>query len=87
MLATFFVKYFGGRAAKAVVAGVTGTLSMVFGPEVFRMIQMGVVEGFGPAAHQIGVFIGAALGTGIIFLLNHIPTYWKRNIPNPKIDG
>lgn len=82
MLSAFFVKYFGGRAAKAVMAGATGLISALIGPEVLHAIQGGVAEGLTPSAHEVGVWVGSALGAGVIFLLNHIPTYWKANKPD-----
>ena len=79
MIMGFLATYFGGRAAKAVMAGTTGVISAGIGSEVIGAVQGGIAEGVMPAAHEAGMVIGGVIGGLIIFLLNHIPTYWKAN--------
>ena len=87
-ITAFAVKYFGPRAAKAVLSGVqtlAGTvLGYTIGPEVIEAFQSGVSQGLAPAAQQAGLLVGAAIGSGLLFLAGHIPVYRKANKPDPK---
>lgn len=81
MLTSLFTVLLGSTARKAVMAGATGLGSALIGPEVIHMIQGGVVEGVGPAAQQLGVVIGSVVGGVVIFVINHLPTWF---VPNKK---
>ena len=77
------VKYFGSRAAKAVLGGLVnaGTVAA---------FTNGFSEQIVPVAHELGVLVGGVAAKGILFALNfavgYLPVYLKANKPNPKFD-
>lgn len=81
MLTSIAAALLGSTARKAVMAGLTGVGSAIVGPEIIHVVQGGIAEGVTPAAHQLGVVIGGALGGAVIFLINHLPTWF---VPNKK---
>lgn len=72
MIGTFFVKYLGARALKAVAGGITTTA-------VAGAFTEGFSTGLTPFAHDLGAQIGVALGT---FVVGHIAVYLPRNKPS-----
>lgn len=69
------LKFFGGRAAKAVASGVGGA---ILNGGLMDVFVGGVVTGVEPQVNAAGMAVGAILGGGIQYLLTYIP----RNKPD-----
>lgn len=76
MIPALLAKFFGARALKAVVGGLTTTA-------VGGAFTEGFTTGLTPFAHDLGLQIGTAIGT---FLVGHILVYIFPNKPDPKKD-
>lgn len=77
------VKYFGGRAAKAVLGGLVNAVTMTAFTDGFS-------EQIVPVAHELGAAVGVvaakAILFGVNFIIGYLPVYLKANKPNPKYD-
>ncbi len=74
MIPALLAKFFGARALKAVVGGLTTSA-------VGGALTNGFTEGLTPFAHDLGLQIGAAIGA---FIIGWLPVYRVPNKPDPK---